>query len=102
MPTLEERHTPRTDAWVDSLRPIFAEYGSRSEFARFVEGDGAPQGKIVRWTNSIARWLDRKELPNLEVYFLVSEWLGSRADGTHGLSGGKKAKPARRTAGAEK
>jgi hypothetical protein len=78
MPALKKRRTPYTDAWVDSLREIFSERGSRSEFARFVEGEDAHNGQIVRWTNEIARWLERTALPGLETYFLVEAWKASR------------------------
>jgi hypothetical protein len=79
-PFLASQKTSRTDEWVATIAPLFGPVGSRSDFARFVEGQNATHGKIVRWTNTISRWLKRERLPSLEQYFLVEAWHANRKE----------------------
>ena len=77
-PTLAQRATPHTDAWVTQIMPALDEYGARSELARFIAGADATHGQIVRWTNVFARWQARTALPSLEQHFMVEAWLAQR------------------------
>jgi len=78
-PTREQQKTPRTNAWLALVKPIFAEPKAKAEFARFVEGENLTDGQKRRWANDIARWMAGERVPSLEHYFLVSDWLLARA-----------------------
>ena len=81
---LAKRRTPRTDAWVATLKTALTEErGRQSELARHLcelAGKAEPDhNDITRWVSAFARWFKRTGLPGVEDYLVIDEWLRNHA-----------------------
>jgi hypothetical protein len=69
-------HTPRLDAWRESLRAATDGPGEKTELARHMATErGQP---VHAWQVRVNRILKSEVLPNAEDVLAISEWLASR------------------------
>lgn len=69
-------HTPRLDAWRESLRAATDGRGEKTELARFMAEERSQP--VQTWQNRINRILKSEVTPNAEDVLTISEWLATR------------------------
>lgn len=74
-------HTPRLDAWRESLRAATEGRGAKTELARLMAAER--DQPVQTWQNRINRILKSEVIPNAEDVLAITAWLASRTAPDH-------------------